>query len=343
MFKNYYKINSDYLAAISSHLDEKTKFIVSSFENNRIPLIGNKVAMLEVGIGGGQTIHALNNQLKNKIDITAIDIYSELVKIGNKLGIKSLLANVCNLPFKDNSFSCINVASVLHEVSSYGYTNNGLTICGIKAVKLALKEIKRVLCPNGMFFYRDILTPDKNEIKKVDYKPLSWKFFIDYFLLDFINSEPAFYKNNYSFKKYNSYYSIIAQSNLHREIQKHYILWISGLMKEFSKKYKIDSYLSMERKISKMKKNDKLFKEIKKNLQNWLLREGKEYYLYWSIDEILNYCINNTDHKGMIFSQKYKNDVIKLVRNEENKYLKKVIVNPETEGKQIINFTKIAL
>lgn len=71
-------------------------------------------------------------------------------------------------------------------------------------------------------------------------------------------------------------------------------------------------------------------------------REGKEHYLYWSIDEILDYCSNDIDNKGMVLLRGCKDDIIKLVRDEENEYLKKVIVNPEVEGKQVINFTKIA-
>ncbi len=351
MSDNYYKVSSNYLTNISSHLDEKTKFIVSAVENNKIPLIGCKVFMLEVGIGGGQTVCALKNRLNEKINITAIDVYPKLIEAGNKLGIKSLLADVCDLPFNDSSFSCVNVASVLHEVSSYGHTHNGSVIYGVEAVKSALKEIKRVLCPSGMFFYRDVLAPDKNETKEVNYKSSTWKFFIDYFLLDFIDSGPAFYKNNYLFKRHANYYSITAQSSLHREIQKHYILWMSGLMKAFPEEYGfvgsnmnlIDGYLYVERKISKMNRDDELFKKTEKNLQNWLLREGKEHYLYWSVDEILDYCSNDIDNKGMALLQKRKDDIIKLVRNEENEYLRKVIVNPEIEGKQVINFTKIAI
>jgi ubiquinone/menaquinone biosynthesis C-methylase UbiE len=221
---NLHKASTKYLNAISSHLDEKTRYIASAIADNRIPLIGGKVRILEIGIGGGQTMRVLKDQFGEKIDITGIDILPEIVEKANKSGIKSVLANVCDLSFDDASFSCVNAASVFHEVSSYGHIRRESMIYGIEAVKLALKEIKRVLCSEGMLFYRDVMAPDKHARKKVAYEKISWKFFIDHFLPDFVDSGPAFYKDDCVLKKNETNYLIIGDSSLHREIQKHYLL-----------------------------------------------------------------------------------------------------------------------
>lgn len=189
------------------------------------------------------------------------------------------------------------------------------------------------------------MAPDKNEIKKVFYKTKLLKLFLDYFLLDFIDSGPAFYRDKFTFKKMGSGYLIKGESKLHREIQKHYLLWILHAKNSFKSRFslkKSESDLThIENYISKiLNKKHEFTIEIEKNLRHWLAREGKEYYVYLSIPEIIKYCSKRVDKDYMILSPKSRFDIKKIIRKGENKYLKQIIINPEVEGKQIVSFSK---
>ena len=76
-------------------------------------------------------------------------------------------------------------------------------------------------------------------------------------------------------------------------------------------------------------------------MYEWLKREGGEHYIYLSSREIVELCSQISSKDNTILVVKNNSDIINIIRDQENEYLQSVIINPEIEGKQIINFTKI--
>ena len=101
---------------------------------------------LDIGCGSGTVSLYLAKTCA--ATITGIDIDKKEIKKAqsraNKFSIHFLLADAIHLPFKDETVGVVTCFDVLHH---------------IKAWKNALKEIKRVLKPNGYLIYTDIVYP----------------------------------------------------------------------------------------------------------------------------------------------------------------------------------------
>jgi ubiquinone/menaquinone biosynthesis C-methylase UbiE len=100
--------------------------------------------VLDYGCGFGIESILLSHKIKR---ITAIDLDKEKISIFNKLlsrinirNIKALVANGQDTPFKDNSFDTVFCNESLSHVSD---------------IKLALKEIKRILKKGGQIIIAD--------------------------------------------------------------------------------------------------------------------------------------------------------------------------------------------
>ncbi len=129
--------------------------IFGKLEDNKIPLIAQLESpqILDVGCGTGRTANKIAKLLKNGGHLTGIDIYDKMAIPGNSLyrvqknarieGVSDKTTfqygSVTNIPFDDEKFDMVNASSVLHEVHEEG------------GVEKSLKEIKRVLKPNGYF------------------------------------------------------------------------------------------------------------------------------------------------------------------------------------------------
>ena len=337
-------ISSGYAELIDRDSVEKLKFWRGFLKSNK-----KRINVLEVGIGGGGTLRGIKRLCNNGEVLYAIDIEKKFVHIGkNIINNNSILANVCKLPFRNNFFQAINLSSVLHEVSSYGYMDKGKHVVGLKAVKIALSEVKRVLEENGLLYYRDILAPQKRTHKSVRYDSVSIKFFIDLFLDKFANTKPFFYRKKYKLKKENNSYIIYAENFLHREIQKHYLLCLENLSTYFinaangkvNYKKTEKGFIILEKIFSKLvlEKN----KELRRKAQQWLGREGGEKYLYFTGNELIKFGKINKDKKGYILAPVGQTREIRFI-NKKNLFIKKLIANAEEGGKQEIFFTKIKI
>lgn len=111
--------------------------------------------LLDIGCGLGHGPYVYNRyyDLNN---ITAIDLHKDNIKfaIDNFKGVKYLIGDATNLPFKDNSFDIITSVETLH---CYRYTDH------------FYKEAYRVLKNNGHLLVTDIYVPYKDDNIVEDY------------------------------------------------------------------------------------------------------------------------------------------------------------------------------
>ncbi len=120
-----------------------TRKLLSHTETN------GKQDFLEVGCGNGVVSRYLAKEYAG--EVTGIDIDRQQIELARKdaVGIENihfLEADAADLPFADDGFSIVLSFGVLH------YIENWLDV---------LKEIKRVLKPDGYFIYADIIYPER--------------------------------------------------------------------------------------------------------------------------------------------------------------------------------------
>jgi ubiquinone/menaquinone biosynthesis C-methylase UbiE len=104
-----------------------------SFLNEFIKLSGKRI----VDIGSGPGRDGLLLQQAGK-DIVCVDASESMVKLSSNRGLKSIVADFNALPFEDNSFD-----------GAWSYT--ALLHVSKKSIATSLKEINRVLTPDGVF------------------------------------------------------------------------------------------------------------------------------------------------------------------------------------------------
>ena len=109
--------------------------------------VSEKQNLLEVGCGNG----AVSNYIakKYRLNVTGTDVDPEMVQLAQENiydvpDIRFLEADATNLPFQDNDFEIVLSFGVMHHISNW---------------LDALREINRVLKPNGHFIYFDFVYP----------------------------------------------------------------------------------------------------------------------------------------------------------------------------------------
>lgn len=385
------KINQLYLDQIGHNGTEKFGDLKELIIDDKLPKVNGKVKILEIGVGGGETIKKLQDQIGRgkEFDIIGIDIsHSFANNFKKKTNSKAVVADAGLIPFKNDSLSAINASAIMHEVSSYGVTvdREGKKIFGAEAVEQSLDEIKRCLSEDGVFIYRDLACPeDKMEIKKVDYIRKSWQYFIGEYLPILSRASrdvlPSLF-DGFNLSNNEDGITLQGTAQLHREIQRHYITFrdyfrkkvfpemgvnvkeeewvkkeegekqhlieISGLaLKEYAELKGKDVSNKETNLLIKMISNeydnftDRLIevgfeKEISNFYDEWFRREGSEIYTYLNSDEIKKIAKKPDDEGSVLIVEKEK----MIPRYYYQRYLNKVIKNPEFEGKQIINFVK---
>jgi len=110
--------------------------------------------VLEIGFGTGLNLPHYPDSITS---LTIIDKNPGMIRIAQErikqsnIKVESKIVNGEELPFENQSFDSI--------VSTY-------TLCSIKNVDLALKEIYRVLKPDGKFFFKEHGLSDDPKIQK---------------------------------------------------------------------------------------------------------------------------------------------------------------------------------
>lgn len=235
-----FKRADDYLRQIKNSAEEKTELIREELKSNNLPVdSAGRRRILEIGIGGGESLGEIKDELAPNDSLIAVDIMHDFVAFAKKQHeINAIVADIAVLPFNNNFLSAINMSAVLHEVSSYGSKINGEKALGLTAVKAALNEAKRVLLPNGLLAYRDVLPPFGGLFveKTTIYKRVSWEKFVKWFLADFILAGPCYYKKEgFTYNKSSQGLVLNAPVGLHRELQRHYLMfrdYIRNVMNE---------------------------------------------------------------------------------------------------------------
>ncbi|MFH1745193.1 MAG: methyltransferase domain-containing protein [bacterium] len=391
MFKNpEEKINHLYLQQIGTNEDEKFGDLKYLIIEDKLPKVDGKINILEIGVGGGETIKKLKEQLYDRTDINIIGLDSVVMFAQNfKTTVESeaVVADAGMLPIKENSLSGVNASAILHEVSSYGVrAEKDHKVFGEEAVRRSLNEIKRCLAENGMLIYRDVACPpNRFEVKTVDYDRRSWQLFLDIYLpiLHKAGEEvcPEMF-NEYTIGKKEDGISLKGTAQLQREIQRHYITfrdyfrkkvfpqmgvkvkqedWVKK--KEGAKRHILEltgealeyyiAQVNPEQRIGGIKKLDLSMSSdkyddftdglmennlIEKDVdfhEEWLRREGSEIYTYFSSEEMKEVAEKDGE-QGVLVADKME----LLPRYYYQRYLDRIIKNPEFEGKQTINFIK---
>lgn len=110
--------------------------------------IKQKQNFLEVGCGSG----AVSKHVAEKylLNVTGVDVDPEQIQLAQASiddipNVHFLEADATNLPFPDNDFNIVLSFGVMHHISNW---------------LDALREIKRVLKPQGYFIYADLIFPE---------------------------------------------------------------------------------------------------------------------------------------------------------------------------------------
>ncbi len=384
------KINAVYLEQIGNNEEEKFGDLEQIVKQDRLPKVNDKINLLDLGVGGGETMLKLKNRLSEigSINIVGLDMAHMFAdKFKKTTQSEAVVADAGLIPIKKESISAVNASALLHEVSSYGVTTeNREKIFGPSAVKKSLDEIKRCLVDEGMLIYRDVACPkDRLKIKTVDYKRRSWQMFLDMYLpamnSALKNVSPDVLQG-YKLKKEDANTSLEATAQIHREIQRHYItfrdyfrkklfpemgveiieenwlekekgnkehsLKLSGIALECYKRKHPNEGEAEDEKLTLTMTSDEyddltdeiiesgLEKEISDFYEEWFKREGHEIYTYLETDEIKQMASElDQDQKALVVEKEEM-----IPRYYYQRYLNRVIENPEFEGKQTINFIK---
>jgi ubiquinone/menaquinone biosynthesis C-methylase UbiE len=131
--QNDYNLIAEDFARKRSFLSPDIKFLADFAKE------GEKI--LDSGCGNGRLFLALKEK---NVDYYGVDFSEKLIEIAKKNYPegKFLVANCLNLPFPENFFDKVYSIAVLHHIPSKKFRI------------LYLKEIKRVLKKNGIFFLR---------------------------------------------------------------------------------------------------------------------------------------------------------------------------------------------
>ena len=389
------KINKFYLEQISNNETEKLGDLKQLIIEDRLPRINGKINILELGVGGGETIKELKDQLYGRGDVNVIGMDSAFIfsdNFRNTTSSEAIVADAVLIPIKENSLSAVNASAILHEVSSYGVcAEDDKKVFGYKAIKKTLNEIKRCLAENGALIYRDVACPkNRLEIKTVNYERKSWQIFLDMYipiLYDASKEVSPEIFNDYKMDEENGSKRITATAQMQREIQRHYITFRDYFRKKIfpemgikvinenwfekdkgNKQHSIElSGVALKYYINKIKPESQTadMKNLSLNIlsdeyddftdeiiekvldekifdfhDEWFRREGREIYTYLEPEEIKQIAAENENSSTKGGSGLVVESEKMLPRYYYQRYLDRVIKDPEFEGKQIINFIK---
>ncbi|MDP1722236.1 MAG: methyltransferase domain-containing protein [Candidatus Gottesmanbacteria bacterium] len=240
------KYSKEYLFAICGANEEKNALMVDSLRKNELPIIDHEVRILEIGPGSGESIRRLDSIIRESplgypVQLVSLDLFDndELASRGPRVRMLEDCSHVVagkaqKLPFGNETFSGINISAVLHEVYSYGG--------GLQEVRKALREMTRVLIPNGIVCYRDIFAPNRDFFQHSDqlYKNPTWVAFLKHFLPDFLTQSVTPYTNKQEAIRF--YQSIDGDEKLRewKDVQTHLSVRVDaplGLQREIQRHY----------------------------------------------------------------------------------------------------------
>lgn len=132
----WYTAQNDPIALLRAESKIKNKWILERLHEHNILPDAN---ILDVGCGAG---FLTNFMAENGFNVSGIDLSQESLNVAHKHDttkkVRYKLANAYELPYPDQSFDIITSLDFLEHVDS---------------PQSVIKEVSRVLKPNGLFFY----------------------------------------------------------------------------------------------------------------------------------------------------------------------------------------------
>lgn len=107
-------------------------------------------SVLEIGSGTGANINYYNHELISDLTVTDKKL-SKQIKKRDPSNIKFVEADVAHLPFEDHQFD-----TIVHT----------LVFCSVVDVSQGLKELERVLKPNGKIIFIEHVLPEHKFLKR---------------------------------------------------------------------------------------------------------------------------------------------------------------------------------
>lgn len=374
---------------IANNETEKFGDLKKYIIENRLPLIDGKINVLELGVGGGETIKKLKDQLHGVDNVNFVGLDNALLFSENfrkTTDSQAVVADAGLFPIRENSLSAVNASAIMHEISSSGAnTENGNKVYGQDAIKKTFNEIRRCLAENGVLIYRDVACPkNRLELKDVEYERKSWQMFMDIYFPVLLKSGKRVSPEILDGFEFNDKdkASLRASAQVHREIQRHYITFRDYYRKKVfpeigakvikedwedkekgDKRHNIElSGIALKIYLEKIGSSDQakgvknlslvmssddyddftdelieygLKEGVADFYEEWLRREGGEIYTYLSPDEIKLIAADSVGRDELVAEKETM-----ASRYYYQRYLDRIIKNPEFEGKQIINFIK---
>jgi len=227
------KESGDYLNQIRNNTAEKVEIIENALNSGELPRNREgRIKIVELGTGGGESLRKLKASINDKpnAEVVAVDVLPGLASsLKKELDIEAVAADAGQLPFANDSISAINASAIIHEVSSYGTSDEaGRSLYGKDAVRQSFKEFNRILVPDGIVAYRDVLAPLESlqEIKAVRYREKSWRLFAEWFIEKFLESQLKMYDAaSVTSETSDEGLVLSAPVGLQREFQRHYLMF----------------------------------------------------------------------------------------------------------------------
>lgn len=292
IFSKNEKSGTGYLEQLKDGVDEKVGMLIKALDSESLPRIDGIVRIMEVGVGGGQGIEKIKNDIKDPdLEVFAVDILEPLVRRVYKTEdrVFGMVANLTELPFAEKSFSAINVSAVIHEVISY----NKDFLEGTSSIGDYLKEVfdklSTHLTEDGCIFYRDVGLPNNaQEMLSGEYNPV-----LKGFLKNFDSGfREKFLKVNQvtdDFWSVGENKEVTASIHYHREMQRHIVSFLDYALRQ---KYgeSLKSILGqIESGSYEQSRLESVVQELGEEafiFDAWQRREGSEIYTYCSLGEM---------------------------------------------------------
>lgn len=277
-----------YIEQISGHVDEKIELLLKELKHGNLPLIDDKIRVLDCGIGGGESLVAIKSEIKNpNLDIIAFDLIIEYVQRFTHMnqGSHGVVGDAFKFPFKDNSLSAINVSAVLHEVISYGFNESNQPE-RLSIVNEFISSVVSSLAKGGIITYRDIFLPENHqETQSIEYSSHFKDFLSVYFTL-LSKRASIIYKTQIPEIVYNKETCKVSGAlHYHREFQRHFVTFMDFMSRGYGYK-SLEDFLSSGENLDKIFNLSENTSEQERLMYTWQKREGSEVYTYASLEEI---------------------------------------------------------
>jgi len=293
-FSKNQKSENAYLEQLKNNTEEKVGALIQSLEDRNLPEVDGVTRVMEMGVGSGDGIERIKSEIKNPdLEVYAVDILEALVKRVHSPEDKvfGVAADLTQLPFRENTFSGINLSSVVHEALSYNPELLEGNVSIDEYIKKLFQQLIFLTQEGGRIFYRDVgLSDNSNVLLSGGY---------DNSVADFISAFDDVFRNRFLALTQSDIeidlsskdgVTVHGSAHYHREIQRHLISYLDYALRQ-------NSGISFKDALTDVSENRLDFDVLKASVETvcadtfifdgWQKREGSEMYTYRSVNEIV--------------------------------------------------------